>query len=713
MSTAVASRPRRATRPNAALQAHLAEAASSRGAYVSDTAKYPRTGKRGAPQAFPRKLFEILCQEPGDIIGWTEGGSSFLIKDMETFVIQVLMKYFRHQKYSSFQRQLNLYGFRKVSKGSNVGAYAHKYFLEGRHDLLVKVRRMPQASTQPEKDAAKAKEKADKHAALLASRQRKGKRPHKAPVAFGDEGLEVEGLDGERDDCDDDLGVGEHDVVFSDGADSDQDAPSIHSDDEGGPDEARPGNGGGPGGPVHGEGNGGRAGNSMAGLPRRAIAAREVTSSTSSSGSLRGGIPSSPLSSLRVASSGNDALAGFGTPRSLASLTFDFSEGLSPRVGMDVQSGPGDAAGPPPVSSGDAGDDLLMGLLPSLDLPASPRQQHGAHHNGGGAGTPSLCSQLPLAMPPTPPMKMWGLGFDSTAGLDGNGAASMSPRLTMQGLHPAPLLAVTSLSASTQAESKAFPAATGSPSPLEAKASANSASAGNSRAKTASLLSCMGDVSDDMDDTGGDDADSLGFGSSIEMLRGHCSPITAEPGRAQPRSPCVAQPVPLAVPLPGLTYREPAGLVLEAVPSGCAPGSGGSAATSPDSSRAASPLAASPWTVTATDLDGSLNKGLDAVIDDTQKLALAGSGLISNGLHHGAVAPTSSSRPRSLSVSSDDWADTQDQAAGDSGLAGLSSGVMAGGSGKGLAAQGGGPAYMSSEDLAALFQPATHVPMAR
>jgi len=61
-------------------------------------------------------------------------------------VTYILEKYFRHQKYSSFQRQLNLYGFRKVSKGSDAGAYSHKYFVDGRSDLLSKVRRMPQSA---------------------------------------------------------------------------------------------------------------------------------------------------------------------------------------------------------------------------------------------------------------------------------------------------------------------------------------------------------------------------------------------------------------------------------------------------------------------------------------------------------------------------------------------------------------------------------------
>lgn len=42
------------------------------------------------------------------MIGWTEGGTSFLIKDMATFTLRILLKYFKHTKYSSFQRQLNL-----------------------------------------------------------------------------------------------------------------------------------------------------------------------------------------------------------------------------------------------------------------------------------------------------------------------------------------------------------------------------------------------------------------------------------------------------------------------------------------------------------------------------------------------------------------------------------------------------------------------------
>ena len=111
--------------------------------------QYPRTGKRGAPQVFPRKLREVLTNESSDIVAWNEAGTAFWVKDMEVFTTSILLTYFRHQKYSSFQRQLNLYGFRKIQKGSELGAYAHEYFIRDKPELLRYVRRCSHASLRP------------------------------------------------------------------------------------------------------------------------------------------------------------------------------------------------------------------------------------------------------------------------------------------------------------------------------------------------------------------------------------------------------------------------------------------------------------------------------------------------------------------------------------------------------------------------------------
>ena len=81
------------------------------------TLSYPRTGKRGVPQQFARRLYEMLQSEAKlalaspnkDVfISWSDSGLAFRILDVNGFTSQILPKYFRTKKFSSFQRNLNL-----------------------------------------------------------------------------------------------------------------------------------------------------------------------------------------------------------------------------------------------------------------------------------------------------------------------------------------------------------------------------------------------------------------------------------------------------------------------------------------------------------------------------------------------------------------------------------------------------------------------------
>ncbi|CAM9521994.1 unnamed protein product, partial [Heterosigma akashiwo] len=72
---------------------------------------------------------------------WNADGNAFFVRQVDEFLNEILPKYFKQSKFASFQRQLNLYGFRKVTKGPDSGAYAHRYFLRGQEQLLHKVRR--------------------------------------------------------------------------------------------------------------------------------------------------------------------------------------------------------------------------------------------------------------------------------------------------------------------------------------------------------------------------------------------------------------------------------------------------------------------------------------------------------------------------------------------------------------------------------------------
>ncbi|KAG5180440.1 heat shock transcription factor [Tribonema minus] len=67
-----------------------------------------------APALFISALVEILGGLNNDIVSWTASGKGFIIKDSDRFANEILQRHFKHNRLSSFQRQLNLYGFRKV-----------------------------------------------------------------------------------------------------------------------------------------------------------------------------------------------------------------------------------------------------------------------------------------------------------------------------------------------------------------------------------------------------------------------------------------------------------------------------------------------------------------------------------------------------------------------------------------------------------------------
>jgi hypothetical protein len=90
-------------------------------------------------QSFPLKLHAML-DEASDknvahIVAWQEGGKSFKVYDSEAFATEVMRSYFNQTKYKSFQRQLNLYGFRRIHHGPQKGGYSHKFFMRGQPHL--------------------------------------------------------------------------------------------------------------------------------------------------------------------------------------------------------------------------------------------------------------------------------------------------------------------------------------------------------------------------------------------------------------------------------------------------------------------------------------------------------------------------------------------------------------------------------------------------
>eukprot|EP00578_Thalassiosira_sp_NH16_P008397 CAMPEP_0181116562 /NCGR_PEP_ID=MMETSP1071-20121207/22023_1 /TAXON_ID=35127 /ORGANISM="Thalassiosira sp., Strain NH16" /LENGTH=558 /DNA_ID=CAMNT_0023200827 /DNA_START=163 /DNA_END=1839 /DNA_ORIENTATION=- len=96
----------------------------------------------GSVPTFPAKMHAILTNpELADVVGWAPHGRSWRILKPRDFEIRVLPKYFEHSKFSSFVRQANGWGFRRMSQGYDKNAYYHEYFLRAMPWLCKKMRR--------------------------------------------------------------------------------------------------------------------------------------------------------------------------------------------------------------------------------------------------------------------------------------------------------------------------------------------------------------------------------------------------------------------------------------------------------------------------------------------------------------------------------------------------------------------------------------------
>jgi hypothetical protein len=101
-------------------------------------------GRKGSV-SFPAKLHAILDQVAADglghILSWQPHGRCFKVHKPTEFVELVMPKYFRQTKLTSFQRQLNLYGFCRLTTGPDTSGYYHELFLRGKPALCNKMAR--------------------------------------------------------------------------------------------------------------------------------------------------------------------------------------------------------------------------------------------------------------------------------------------------------------------------------------------------------------------------------------------------------------------------------------------------------------------------------------------------------------------------------------------------------------------------------------------
>ena len=91
-------------------------------------------------QRFPQLLRMILNDERhSSVISWCNDGKSFAIHNQSVFENEIIPSYFLTKRWRSFQKQLNIYGFKKYLGKRRV--YYHPYFVEDKPSVMASMKR--------------------------------------------------------------------------------------------------------------------------------------------------------------------------------------------------------------------------------------------------------------------------------------------------------------------------------------------------------------------------------------------------------------------------------------------------------------------------------------------------------------------------------------------------------------------------------------------
>ena len=138
------------------------KASPSSSSTVLDDMNNQSVARGGVVTPFPWKLHDMLERVDVDgyeqIVSWQPHGRSFMVHKPDAFVETVMPVYFNQTKFASFQRQLNLYGFRRITQGRDKGAYYHSCFLRGQRNLCQGMNRQKVKGTRVRRAIAPAME---------------------------------------------------------------------------------------------------------------------------------------------------------------------------------------------------------------------------------------------------------------------------------------------------------------------------------------------------------------------------------------------------------------------------------------------------------------------------------------------------------------------------------------------------------------------------